>query len=190
MAQPRLYNLIEHLVGDQYLTMDELEGPLSTQSKDLAPDSPEWFAWLATLPSFHFRGKQGHFTARQEKTKKREKDAPILQYWYAYRKAKGLQHKRYLGATSALSVAKLEQTAYDLHTAMLGSLPEDEVLNSRKQRQLDPQGLTLGSLTFLWDDEILKVQSPIGTQYLTQRQTAELLAYLYDQRGSLLKTRE
>src|SRR5437763_13107588 len=118
MAQNRLYNLIEHLAGDKYLTMDELEGPLSIQSKDLAPDSPEWFAWLATLPSFHFRGKQGHFTARHEKAKKRDRDeeTPDLSYWYAYRKAYGKQHKRYLGGTPALTLAKLEQTAQDLHT--------------------------------------------------------------------------
>jgi hypothetical protein len=190
MTQNRLYNLIEHLAGDQYLTMDELEGPLSIQSKDLAPDSPEWFAWLATLPSFHFRGKQGHFTARHEETKKRAKDAPILQYWYAYRKAYGKQHKRYLGATSALTLAKLEQTAQDLHTAVLGSLPEDEILNQQVHHKPDLQGLILGPLTFLWHDEILKVQSSVGTQYLTQRQTAELLVYLYEHRTSILRTKK
>ena len=189
MAQNRLYNLIEHLAGDKYLTMDELEGPLSIQSKDPIPDSPEWFAWLAMLPSFHFRGKFGHFTARHEKAKKRNRDeeAPNLSYWYAYRKAYGKQHKCYLGATSALTLAKLEQTAQDLHTAVLGSLPEDELLNKPTHHKPDPQGLTFGTLTFLWHDEILKVQSSTETRYLTQRQTAELLAYLYEHRMAILK---
>ena len=188
MAPNRLYNLIEHLAGDKYLTMDELEGPLSTQSRDLAPDSPEWFAWLDTLPSFHFRGKQGHFTARHEKAKKRNRDeeAPNLAYWYAYRKAYGKQHKRYLGGTPALTLAKLEQAAQDLHRAVLGSLPEDEIPIKPERHTPDPQGVTLGPLTFLWHEQILKVQSSAGTQYLTRLQTAELLGYLYEHRRSIL----
>ncbi len=36
----------------------------------LAPESQEWFAWLAGIPSFAFLGRAGRFTARRE-TKQR-----------------------------------------------------------------------------------------------------------------------
>ena len=68
MAQHRLYNLIEHVSGteNRYLFMDTLEGSALVRSQ-LEPASPEWFRWLARLGSFHFQGKSGHFTARQER---------------------------------------------------------------------------------------------------------------------------
>jgi hypothetical protein len=158
-----------------------------TGKQEFAPDTQEWFVWLAGHPSFHFKGQHGHCTARCEEKKKRDDERPTLLYWYAYRKAYGKQHKRYLGATDALTVAKLEEVAGELQTATLGSLPDDQVLNSRVQRiQPAPQGLTLGPVTFLWHEEMLKVKTPNGTEYLTRTQAAELLGYLYDQRESIL----
>jgi hypothetical protein len=44
----------------------------------------------------------------------------------------------------------------------------------------------LGPVTFLWHDELLKVKTPTGTEYLTRTQAAELLGYLYDQREAIL----
>jgi hypothetical protein len=152
-----------------------------------APDSPDWFTWLAGRTSFHFKGQHGHFTARREEKKKRDEE-PSLWYWYAYRKAYGRQHKRYLGSTDALTLAKLESVAGELQTAALGSLPDDQVLNARVQdNQPAPQGLTLGPCTFLWHDELLKVKTPTGTEYFTRTQAAELLGYLYDQREAILR---
>ncbi len=89
MAQHRLYNLIEHVSGTEhrYLIMDELEGSAQTRS-NLEPNSPDWFRWLACLGSFHFQGKSGHFTARQERKKRGDV------YWYAYRKAHKQRLKR------------------------------------------------------------------------------------------------
>ena len=89
MAQHRLYNLIEHVSGteNRYLFMDTLEGSALVRSQ-LEPDSPEWFRWLARLGSFHFQGKSGHFTARQERKKRGDV------YWYAYRKAHTQRLKR------------------------------------------------------------------------------------------------
>ncbi len=67
-----------------------------------------------------------------------------------YRKAYGRQHKRYLGSTDTLTLAKLEEVADELPTAALGSLPDDQVLNARMQRnQPTSQGLMLGPVTFL-----------------------------------------
>ncbi|HEY6405938.1 MAG TPA: hypothetical protein VIY29_00580 [Ktedonobacteraceae bacterium] len=85
----------------------------------------------------------------------------------------------------------MESVAGELHTAALGSLPDDQVLNARVQHtQPTPQGLTLGPCTFLWHDEVLKVKTSTGTEYLSRMQAAELLGYLYDQREAILNKRE
>lgn len=178
MARPRLYNLIEHLTGteNRYLFMDMLEG--TPQTRALQPDSPEWFVWLAQLPSFHFKGKSGHFTARREH--KRHRD-----YWYAYRKAHQQIHKRYLGTTDKLMLVSLEQTACSLHEEMLRNLPENEFLTSHMQKATS-QGITLGTVTFCWDDGVLVVKTPSERSFLNRAQTADLLGYLYEQRGAFL----
>ncbi len=180
--EARLNTVIEHSsLGESYFIYDP-----DTGQQAFEPDSPDWFTWLAGRTSFHFKGKHGHFTARREEKKKRD-EGTSLSYWYAYRKAYGRQHKRYLGSTDALTLAKLEEVAASLQTAALGSLPDDQVLNTRVQRnQPVPQGLTLGPCTFLWQDEVLKVKTVTGTEYLTRTQAAELLSYLYDQREAIL----
>jgi hypothetical protein len=191
MAQIRLINLVEYLAGDKYAMMEDAGETQMPRSLDLVPDSPEWFAWLESLPSFHFKGRSGYFTARHERAKKtdRDIDAPPLRYWYAYRKQYNKQQKHYLGVTRALTIAKLEEVAEALHTAVLGSLPEDEILNQRRQRKPEPQGIQLGSVTFLWDENMLEVKSAPGAQFLNQRQAGELLAYLYEHRDAILKER-
>ncbi len=181
MAQHRWSNLIEYVKGteNRYLFIDTLEGSAQARSS-LVPDSPAWFTWLAKLSSFHFAGKSGQFTAREE-TKQRG-DA----YWYAYRKAHGQRLKRYLGLTTQLSLAKLEQTAGDLQEAALGAIGDDEALNARPSKPT-PDGLKVGPLTILWQDEVLRIKTPTEHHFLNRRQTAELLSYLYHQRHSLLK---
>jgi hypothetical protein len=179
MPRPRLYNLIEYIRGteNRYLVMDMLEG--TAQTRALQPDSPEWFAWLAQLPSFHFTGKSGHFTARTEH--KRHND-----YWYAYRKEHRQIYKRYLGATDKLTLASLEQTARYLHEEALRNLPEIE-LRTKLSQKVTSQGITLGELTFRWDDGVLVVKTPAGRYFLNKAQSADLLGYLYDQRAAFLK---
>ncbi len=71
---------------------------------DLKPDTPEYFQWLASLPSFRFVGKEGHFTARKETRQRGD------MYWYAYRR-QGKQFSTYLGTTDKLTLAHLESTA-------------------------------------------------------------------------------
>jgi hypothetical protein len=182
----RLNTVIERSdFGESYFIYDPDSGQQAFE-----PDSPDWFRWLARHTSFHFKGQRGHFTARQEEKKKRDEQTS-LSYWYAYRKAYGKQHKRYLGATDTLTLAKLEKVASELQSAALGSLPEDQVLNAHIQRtQPAPQGLTLGPVTFLWHEEVLKVKTSTGTEYLTRTQAASLLGYLYDQREAILYKRE
>ena len=112
--EARLTTVIERSSVSEHYFIYDAEGG----KQEFAPNSPQWFAWLASHRSFHFRGAQGHFTARQEKKQRGEG------YWYAYRKASGQQHKRYLGATRTLTLTHLEEVALALHQAVLGSLPE------------------------------------------------------------------
>jgi len=69
------------------------------------PESQEWFAWLASIPSFAFEGRAGRFTARRETKQRGESD------WIAYQRCDGKLLKKYLGRTSDLTAEKLEATA-------------------------------------------------------------------------------
>ncbi len=177
MPRARLEHVIEHLRGteDRYLIF------IGGDAHRFAPDSAEWFAWLDTLSSFHFTGKHGHLTARQERKPSGEG------FWYAYLKAHGQLHKRYLGTTDKLTLSLLEQTAETLHEGAVCNLAEDELLITRsKKPRPSLQGLILGPLTFQWEDGILTVKTPTERHFLNRLQTAELLGYLYDQRATLL----
>jgi len=174
-----MYNLIEHITGteNRYLFMDVLDGP--AQARALQPDSPEWFAWLTQLPSFHFKGKSGHFTTRSEHKRHRA-------YWYAYRKAHQQIHKQYLSATDKLTLVNLEQAARNLHEEALRNLPEIELYTALPQKAI-PQGVTVGELTFRWNDGVLVVKTPSERYFLNKVQSADLLSYLYNQREAFLK---
>ncbi|HEX6477763.1 MAG TPA: LuxR C-terminal-related transcriptional regulator [Ktedonobacteraceae bacterium] len=79
------------------------------EGEDFAPlnivlDSPAWFGWLAQVPSFAFSGKSGSYTARRET---RHGDV----YWYAYLRTGEKLTKKYLGKTSSLTIARLEDIA-------------------------------------------------------------------------------
>ena len=93
-----------------------------------------------------------------------------------------------LRATEKLTLAHLEQTACALHEAALGAIPEDEALNTRSRKPLS-DGLRVGPLTVLWHEGVLSVRTPTEHHILSGREAAELLSYLYGQRGSLLKQR-
>jgi ATP/maltotriose-dependent transcriptional regulator MalT len=80
----------------------------SGQALPVPPGSHAWFAWLATIPSFAFSGQQGRLTVRQER---RPRGGT---YWYAYRRDGDRLAKRYLGRTTALVPAHLEEVAAQL----------------------------------------------------------------------------
>ena len=182
MRKRRLFNTIEQFTGGTYFLWgwDRETGRHSKQT--LSPDSPEWFTWLAALPSFSFSTAEGyHFTARREK-KQQGKG-----YWYAYRKVHQQLHKRYLGTTEKLTLTHLETTAKSLHEAALKSLPEDQRLEARTHRKALPEKLSLGALTITWQNGTLTLKaSPTDSHVLTKGQTAELLSYLYERRRALL----
>jgi len=72
-----------------------------------APDSPEWFDWLATLSSFRFLGQQGRLSAS------RGVGRPS---WMAYRRIQGHCYNYGLGNTQRLTIAHLEQMAATLQS--------------------------------------------------------------------------
>jgi len=70
----------------------------------LAPDTPEWFTWLATQSSFRFVGKEGHFSAHHEWRVPRGA-------WRAHRQIRNHSYTLRLSPTHELTIAVLEQAA-------------------------------------------------------------------------------
>ena len=79
----------------------------SQRALSVAPGSHAWFDWLASIPSFTFSGQHGQLTVRQETRSGGT-------YWYAYRRVGEKMAKRYLGRTTELTPARLEQVAAQL----------------------------------------------------------------------------
>src|SRR5260370_8513039 len=108
MPKAAPYRLRWDLVQGTYIVHEAWsEGPLP-----VAPDSHAWFDWLASIPSFTFSGQHGHLTVRQETRSGGT-------YWYAYRRVGAKMAKRYLGRTTQLTPARLEQVAAQLAEAAL-----------------------------------------------------------------------
>jgi hypothetical protein len=74
----------------------------------LEPDSPAWFAWLATQSAFRFVGQQGRFTAHHEVVR-----VPHGA-WRAHRHMRNHSHNLRLGRTQELTFTVLEQAAATL----------------------------------------------------------------------------
>jgi hypothetical protein len=69
-------------------------------------DTCKGSAWLEVNDSFRYEriGAKKGYTARKETKKGGD-------YWYGYRKVAGKLHKRYIGKTAELSIAKLDEIA-------------------------------------------------------------------------------
>jgi hypothetical protein len=96
----RLIPLIEYGARGQYVLICPREG-----EQHILPDSPEWFAWLATFNSFRFIGRQGRLSASRTKGRS---------CWMAYRRIHGHCYAYGLGNTKRLTIAHLEQMAATL----------------------------------------------------------------------------
>ena len=95
--------VVEYGVDGTYVLISPEQGKLSFE-----PDSPEWFAWLSTLPSFRFVGQQGRFTAFRGY--QRTPNTP----WWAHRQIHSHSHKHRLGITASVTIASLELAASSL----------------------------------------------------------------------------
>jgi uncharacterized coiled-coil protein SlyX len=100
-----LLPLIEYGAQGSYVVICPQEGELH-----LRPDSPEWFAWLASVSSFRFVGKCGRFTAC------RVYDKGPTRSWQAHRVIHQRLYKPHLGVTEHLTIDRLEQAAATLQS--------------------------------------------------------------------------
>jgi hypothetical protein len=105
-ARSRVISLIEYGTHDNYVIISPQEGELF-----FAPDSPEWFDWLACLSSFRFMGQLGRFTAYRDS----RRSGPTRR-WSAVRCIHGHPYKCYLGTTDHLTISVLEQAAVTLQS--------------------------------------------------------------------------
>jgi hypothetical protein len=96
--------LIEYGVQGSYVVLCPTRGLLA-----LEPDTPAWFAWLATLSSFRFVGQHGRLTAH------REVERLPRAAWRAHRSIRSHTYNLRLGSTESLTIATLEQAAATLH---------------------------------------------------------------------------
>ncbi len=103
-ARSRVLARVEYGAQGLYVLICPQDGALS-----FTTDSLEWFDWLASLTSFRFIGPQGRFTAYREGQ---------TRSWKAYRTFHGRSHKRSLGTTDRLTIARLEQVAASLQSEM------------------------------------------------------------------------
>ena len=103
-ARSRVTALIEYGAQSSYVLVCPSQGLLP-----FAPDSPEWFDWLATLTSFRFVGQQGRFHAQRD-----TKRGQHTRSWRAYRTIHQRAYRHYLGTTDRLTLAALEQAAATL----------------------------------------------------------------------------
>ena len=134
----------------------------SERALSVALDRHEWFDWLASIPSFTFRGQQGELTVRQE-------TRSGCTYWYAYRRLGEKMAKRYLGRTAELTLARLEQVAAQLARPALHTGQETFVREASSAEMSDQKGMP----------------SPIASRSsaMTARSAAPSLSYsLHDMR--------
>jgi hypothetical protein len=100
---PHILPLVEYGAQGTYVVISPEQGRLSFE-----PDSPEWFAWLSTLPSFRFVGQHGRFTAF------RGYQCTSHTSWWAHRQIHSHSHKRRLGLTASVTIECLELAASTL----------------------------------------------------------------------------
>jgi hypothetical protein len=110
MVKPFIYE-VRFLPGTErdYL-LERVTSTGSRQALPYEPDDKNWLALLSRQSSFRFLGKSGSLSLYLERSRVKDPacrgDKP---YWSAYRKARGVQVKTYLGQDLALD--KLEAAA-------------------------------------------------------------------------------
>ena len=103
--------LIEYGADGQYVIISPTQGVLS-----LVPASPAWFDWLSSLTAFTFQGVGGRFS-----TTRKLRQGQRVQAWSAYRSLHGRSCTLYLGLTSHLTLARLEEMAATIHARLTTS---------------------------------------------------------------------
>ena len=96
----RLIPLIEYGARGRYILICPEQGELA-----IIPDSPEWYAWLASLTSFRFVGQAGRFSARRGFNRRPNRS------WYAQRGIHQKHYSKYIGLSENITIARLEYVA-------------------------------------------------------------------------------
>lgn len=104
----RAVPMIAFTVDGCYQVVDPDKGILP-----LTPDSPQWFAWLASTSTLTFQGRHGSFTATR-----RLRRGKRVQSWNVYRCLHGRSCTLYAGMTMTLTTARLEGLAQQLLTRL------------------------------------------------------------------------
>lgn len=85
-----------------------------------AVGSPAWFDWLPAATAFRYQSQrrriiiQGYGPILSPVSVRKEKRRRGF-LWYAYLRSFGILHKRYVGKSEALTVARLEEIALILN---------------------------------------------------------------------------
>ena len=88
--------LTKNIVCEGLLLLKETQMPIQIESQ-------EWTRWLTTHNQFLYTGEAIQFSARKERRRN-------TQYWYAYKRIKGVLVKRYLGKNNQLTHRILDDT--------------------------------------------------------------------------------
>ena len=103
----RILPLIALSASGEYVMISPQEGELAGE-----PDSPVWFAWLASLSSFRFVGQDGRLTAS------RMYHQGPTRSWYGTRRIHQHQYSFSTGVTDGLTIARLEEIAAKLQSCV------------------------------------------------------------------------
>jgi hypothetical protein len=104
----QLIPLIEYGARGRYVLICPEAGELP-----IVPDSPEWFAWLASLSSFRFVGREGRFSTRRGYNRRPNRS------WYAQRGIHQKNYSKYIGVSEHITIDRLEQIAAHFQSYML-----------------------------------------------------------------------
>jgi chromosome segregation ATPase len=96
-----------------------IQGTVEIKGKVFELDSSKGMAWLETIGSFRFEPSSG----RKACTVRREPSG----YWYGCRKVAGKVRKKYIGKTSEISTAKLEEIAAALEVPSVPRVNKNKV---------------------------------------------------------------
>jgi hypothetical protein len=113
----------------------ELDEQGGKQFFPLTGDEEQWVSWLESISAFSFQGQQGHLTVRKEARPRGD------QYWYAYRRVGPRMRKKYLGRSTTLTLARLEEIAAAFAHAASSSLwMEHMCLRGKRAMRSKQQG--------------------------------------------------
>jgi LuxR family maltose regulon positive regulatory protein len=97
---------IKNTIHDQILTYQQ-----GGETATLTVGSPDWFAWLENATSFTFQNEEGHFTAHKTQA---GNGRSTSSYWRATRRSHGRLYSFYLGASTHLTLQRLQEAVHEL----------------------------------------------------------------------------